>query len=429
MAAATTWAGLAARGLLGAAVPMVALATLAASAQSPQSGGVQGGPRGQQSHQVAQNHDADGQDMGRARQRLQELQAQLGQVDNQLALLGKRRQGVLAELQANALRASRARAEAEAARINRDRVQREVQGLNRRKAEILLELDRLRASLRRQIRWLHALGPFGTLTFLPTGSDIEGYLARSRYLDWWRNNETKKLLRARELHDELSTREEEIIKAEARFIKVEAEMTLLQERLRSSERRLREHLAGIQQDEQTKREVQAELLEESILLEGMLSSLLSKAKAEGAYVAPVQFRTLAGRLPRPVAGTLAEGFGVQVHPRFGTKTMNTGLLIAAQGGAPVRAVADGRVVMADSYQSYGLMVIIEHGGSYYSIYTHLRALATQKDAAVKGGETIGYVGDTPFGPRLGFEIRNQTTPEDPQRWLASRYLAAGKTGD
>jgi septal ring factor EnvC (AmiA/AmiB activator) len=124
-----------------------------------------------------------------------------------------------------------------------------------------------------------------------------------------------------------------------------------------------------------------------------------------------------------VEGTLAEAFGVQTHPRFGTRTMNTGLLVAAEGGAPVRAVADAKVAMADSYQSYGLMAILDHGGAYYSIYTYMRSLSVRQGQAVRGGDTIGHVGDTPEGPRLGFEIRRQTTPEDPQRWLASRYAA------
>jgi septal ring factor EnvC (AmiA/AmiB activator) len=77
--------------------------------------------------------------------------------------------------------------------------------------------------------------------------------------------------------------------------------------------------------------------------------------------------------------------------------------------------------MAEPYQSYGLMVIIDHGSAYHSIYTHLRAISVSKDQAVKSGETIGYVGDTSGGPRLGFEIRRQKAAEDPQKWLASKY--------
>jgi septal ring factor EnvC (AmiA/AmiB activator) len=366
------------------------------------------------------------QDLGKTRQRLHELQAQMSQVDNQLKLLRRRRHGVLAELQGIALSASKARAMAEAARLNRDQALREVQSLNQRKSEIYKELGLLKSSLRRQVRWLHATGPLAALAFLPSNADIENYLARSRYLDWWRKNETRKLLKAQELHAELEQKEKEIIEAEAKFSEVEAEMATLQDELRASERKLYESLGGIQKDERLKKEMQAELKEESILLERMLASVLSKASPEGAYAASVPFLSLAGRLRSPVEGTLAEGFGIQTHPRYGTKTANTGIIIAAQGGAAVRAVANGKVKLADSFQSYGLMVIIDHGNSYHTLYQHLRALSVQVDQIVRSGEVIGYVGDTPDGPRLGFEIRNVRTPEDPQRWLAVKYGSGKK---
>jgi septal ring factor EnvC (AmiA/AmiB activator) len=252
---------------------------------------------------------------------------------------------------------------------------------------------------------------------------MEGYLARSRYMDWWGSNEARKLQRVQELHRELSAHEKEMAEAAARFSKAEAESRALKEELAASERRLQDHLHGIWLDEKRKKQLQEEIREEAVMLERLLATVISKPDAEGPFQAAVPFRGLAGRLRAPVEGTLAEGFGVQTHPRFGTKTMNTGLLLAAEGGAPVRAVADAKVVMADSYQSYGLMAILDHGGAYYSIYTYMRSLSVRQGQAVRGGDTIGHVGDTPDGPRLGFEIRHQTTPEDPQRWLASRYAA------
>jgi len=371
-----------------------------------------------------------GQDLGKARQRLQELQGQLNQLDNQLNLLRRRRQGVLVELQGITLRASKARAQGEVARLKQEQIQIELQSLIKRKAEIYKELDKLKTSLRSQVRWLQALGPFGTLSFFPSYSDIENYLVRSRYLEWWRNNESRKLQEVINLHAELVEREKQITETEARLKEILAETAVLQEELRANEKRLHEYLDGIQKDERQKKGIQAELQEESILLERMLATVLSEAKPEGPYRAVVPFSSLMGKLQSPVEGTLAEGFGVQTHMRYGTKTMNTGLLIAAKSGAPVRAVADGKVVMAGPFQSYGLMVIIDHGNAYYSMYMHLRAISVSKDQAVKSGEIIGYVGDTADGSRLGFEIRRQTTPrqttpEDPQKWLARKYGAGG----
>jgi septal ring factor EnvC (AmiA/AmiB activator) len=335
---------------------------------------------------------------------------------------------VLVELQGITLRASKSRAQAEMARMKQDQIQRELKNLSKRKDEIYRELDRLKASLRSQVRWLQALGPLGTLSFFPSYSDIENYLVKNRYLEWWRKNENRKLQEVIKLHDELLEREEEIARAESQFKKILAESAVLQEELRANEKRLQEYLDGIQSDEQRRKGIQAELQEEAVLLERMLATVLSKEKPEGPYRAVISFPSLMGKLQNPVAGTLAEGFGVQTHPRFGTKTMNTGLMIAAKSGDPVQTVADGHVVMADSYQSYGLMVIIDHGSTYHSIYTHLQTISVSMGQVVKRGETIGYVGDTAEGPRLGFgiwrqTIRGQITPEDPQKWLASKYGA------
>jgi len=375
---------------------------------------------------VAQAQDTShqeplGQDLGKARQRLQDLNEQLRQADSQLNQLRKRRQGVLVELRGITLRASKSRAQVEIARINQEQVQRELRSLTRRKSEINKELDQLRASLRTQVRWLQALGPLGTLSFFPSYSDIENYLVKNRYLTWWRNHESRKLQEVLNLHAELVERENQIAKAEIQFRNIVRESAVLHEELRANEKRLQEYLNSIQKDEQLKKGIQAELKEEAVLLERMLASVLSKDRPEGPFRAATPFPSLMGKLKHPVEGTLAEGFGVQTHPRFGTKTVNAGLLIAARAGDPVKTVADGQVVMAESYQSYGLMVIIDHGSTYHSIYTHLHAISVSKDQAVKSGETIGYVGDTSDGPRLGFEIRRQKTAEDPQKWLVSKY--------
>jgi septal ring factor EnvC (AmiA/AmiB activator) len=335
---------------------------------------------------------------------------------------------VLVELQRITLRASKSRAQAEIARLKQDQIQRELKDLTKRKTEINRELDQLKASLRTQVRWLQALGPLGTLSLFPSYSDIENYLVKNRYLEWRRNSENRKLREVLDLHTELVEREKEITKAEGQFKKIVAEASVLQEEFRANEKHLHEYLDGIQKDEQRKKGIQAELREETVLLERMLAALLSKDKPEGSYRAVIPFSSLMGKLQSPVEGNLAEGFGIQTHPRFGTKTMNAGLMIVAKPGASVQTVADGKVSMADSYQSYGLMVIIDHGSAYLSLYTHLRAISVSKDQLVKSGETIGYVGDTVDGPRLGFEIRHQTgpktaTPEDPQKWLISKYGA------
>jgi septal ring factor EnvC (AmiA/AmiB activator) len=126
-----------------------------------------------------------------------------------------------------------------------------------------------------------------------------------------------------------------------------------------------------------------------------------------------------GQVAWPVQGVVRLAFGRQVDPEFGTSTRRTGLEIAAERGAEVRAVAPGRVLFAGWFRGYGQMVIIDHGRNTLSVSGYLEELHAQADDVVGAGERIGTAGDTGSlsGPGLYFEIRESGTPVDPALWL------------
>jgi septal ring factor EnvC (AmiA/AmiB activator) len=360
------------------------------------------------------------QDPAELRQKLASIQGRLGQVDQQLASLKKRRKGVLVEIQGISLQRDRARAQVEGARLLRDQTQSEVQLIGMEQERIQGEVLRLQGDLRKQVRWMQALGPWGDLGLYITFKDLEAWLVRGRMLAWARLQERKKLDQIHRLQGDLASKEKTLRDVLARLASEEREASKLQAALRLQEDHLNGFLDGLQKDEATQKQVQAELAEEAVQLERLLAGLLGKPKGE-AFEAAVAFPNLRGELPQPVEGTLAQGFGEHLHPRFHTKTVQSGLLIAAAGSAPITAVADGKVVFADYYQSYGPMVILDHGGGWFTLYTHLMGLDLAKGQVLKAGESVGAVGDTVDGPRLGFEIRHQAQPQDPQKWLKRKY--------
>jgi len=360
------------------------------------------------------------QDPAELRQKLAVIQGRLGQVDQQLASLKKRRKGVLVEMQGISLQRDRVKAQVEGARLRRDQAQGEVQVIGREQTRIQSEVHRLQGDLRRQVRWMQALGPWGDLGLYVTFKDLEAWLVRGRMLAWARLQERKQLDLIHRLQGDLAAKQKSLKEVLGRLASDEREAAQLQAALRLQEDKLNGFLEGLQQDETAQKQAQAELAEEAVQLERLLAGLLGKPKGE-AFEAAVAFASLRGELPQPVDGTLALGFGEHLHPRFHTKTMQSGLLITAPGSAPVAAVADGRVVFADYYQSYGAMVILDHGGGWFTLYTHLLGLGVAKGQVLKAGEAVGAVGDTVDGPRLGFEIRHQAQPQDPQKWLKRRY--------
>lgn len=360
------------------------------------------------------------QDPAELRQKLAVIQGRLGQVDQQLEALKKRRKGVLVDIQGISLQRDRAKAQVDGARLRRDQAQSEVQVISRQQARIHGEVLKLQGDLRKQVRWMQALGPWGDLGFYATFRDIEAWLVRGRLVAWARLQERKRLDHIHRLQGDLSAKEKVLKEVLTRLAGEEREAAQLQAALRLQEEKLNGFLDGLQQDEAAQKQAQAELAEEAVQLERLLAGLLGKPKGE-AFETAVSFASLHGGLPQPVEGTLAQGFGEHLHPRFRTKTMQSGLLIAANGGSPVAAVADGRVAFADYYQSYGPMVILDHGGGWFSLYTHLLGLQVAKGQVLKAGEALGAVGDTVDGPRLGFEIRHQAQPQDPQKWLKRKY--------
>jgi murein hydrolase activator len=147
-----------------------------------------------------------------------------------------------------------------------------------------------------------------------------------------------------------------------------------------------------------------------------------KARAEGRSPQPYtgDFARGEGRLEWPVRGDLIGHFGTEVHPKWGTQTMNNGIDISAPIGTPVHVVAKGRVdYVSEDFGTYGQMVIVNHGDGYYTLYGHLSSISVSNGVEVVPGQTIGMSGDTGSlkGPELHFEVRKASQSLDPQRWL------------
>lgn len=128
------------------------------------------------------------------------------------------------------------------------------------------------------------------------------------------------------------------------------------------------------------------------------------------------FASARGKLPWPVNGRLAAHFG---SARGGDeRTKWDGVLISAGAGSQVHAVHGGRVVFADWLRGAGLLVILDHGNGYLSLYGHNQSLLKDAGQIVKAGEAIATVG-TSGGqntPALYFAIRQQGRPSDPAQW-------------
>ena len=136
------------------------------------------------------------------------------------------------------------------------------------------------------------------------------------------------------------------------------------------------------------------------------------------FQATVPLRALRGELPWPVRGALVRKFGVERDPKFGTRTIQQGIEIDAYPENSVRAVHAGRVVYADQFVGYGMLVIIDHGHREHTLYGRLGELRVTAGEDVAEGAVLGNLPNTRVtGSGLHFEVRIEGRPEDPQDWL------------
>ena len=132
------------------------------------------------------------------------------------------------------------------------------------------------------------------------------------------------------------------------------------------------------------------------------------------------FASARGKLPWPVDGRLLARFGEGRGDDARTKW--DGVMISASPGSQVRAVHGGRVVFADWLRGAGLLVILDHGNGYLSLYGHNQTLLKAAGDVVKAGESISTVGSSggQDTPALYFAIRQQGHPSDPAQWCRAQ---------
>ncbi|HTF85049.1 MAG TPA: peptidoglycan DD-metalloendopeptidase family protein [Cellvibrio sp.] len=130
-----------------------------------------------------------------------------------------------------------------------------------------------------------------------------------------------------------------------------------------------------------------------------------------------KFSSRKGRLPWPTDGKVIHRFG---SPRVSGQMQWSGMMIRAAEGKPVIAVHHGRVVFADYFRGHGLLLIVDHGEGFLSLYAHNQSLFKTTGDWVRAGDAIASVGNSggQAETALYFEIRQNGKPTDPATWLA-----------
>jgi len=158
----------------------------------------------------------------------------------------------------------------------------------------------------------------------------------------------------------------------------------------------------------------AELQEAQLELERRIASTDA-----ASTVAALPLRPFKGDLPWPAKGQLTKRFGRAPAGRFGTDIVRNGIEVAVPEGTMATAVHEGKVAFAAPFAGFGTLVIVDHGGSAFTLYGHLLDTAVSAGTNVSRGTPVGRVGVSPSGgAALYFELRIDGRPVDPLEWLS-----------
>lgn len=159
----------------------------------------------------------------------------------------------------------------------------------------------------------------------------------------------------------------------------------------------------------------AEMREAAAELEALLGELASALADIPPETEIEPFAELRGKLPMPIDAPVRAAFS---DVRSGNVTWQ-GWLIETEVGAPVNAVAYGRVAYADWLRGYGMMLIVDHGDGFMTLYGQNQSLIAEVGDWVAPGEVIALAGNTGgnSAPGLYFQIRRDGQPVDPARWV------------
>ncbi len=297
-----------------------------------------------------------------------------------------------------------------------DSQQAQLDKLDAQRAELETVLKTQRDALAALLRSAYALGRNEELKLLLQQNDVA---AIARVLAYNRYFQRARIGRI----DQLSVDLEQLANVQTSIREKTAELASTREARAAEGTRL--------ETERNEREALVDELDSKLKEQGARAAALGKdEKSLGGLIEKLRdvfadipkqlagaepFASMRGRLALPLKGRLVTSFGAVDD----SGRRSSGLLIAARNGSAVHAVSHGRVVFADWLRGYGLMIIVDHGDGFLSLYGCNETLLKDVGDWVDAGETIATSGASggQKTPGLYFELRAKGQAVDPKGWL------------
>ena len=286
------------------------------------------------------------------------------------------------------------------------------------------ELAVKQAVLRQRLVDIYKRGPMYSTEALLSARTFGQLLGRYKYLHELARRDRSLVARVEDLYRQVSNQRQQLVRLRDEFERSRQEKRDEEERLRALEASRSRNLNVVKRSaKQTEARLDAIRRDETRVANVIATFEAERRRAaERPNAAVMTGSTLKtsdfGNLDWPVNGSIIYRFGRAVNPN-NTMIRWNGVGIAAPSGSSVKAVAAGEVMVAEPIGTYGLTVIIQHGGGDYSVYGSLSRADVQKGQKVIKNQVIGAVGvsDPELDAHLHFEIRPKGRAIDPLAWL------------
>jgi septal ring factor EnvC (AmiA/AmiB activator) len=305
--------------------------------------------------------------------------------------------------------------------------------LSERREEIKTQLIGYQDQLKKLIRASYLLGNEQYLKVLLSQQDPNSLGRIMTYYRYLAQSRAQQIQEVTALAEELHELDSSVLNKEHELARLNADLDRERQRLEAARTERADTLASITKDVQRKAKEVARLQANAARLSALVTKLQELAVQPPKLAPPapsqpkptpeqapksqpgVRFSSMKGRLPMPLRAKVRSAFG---DVKTGSGMRWEGLLLAAAEGEPVHAIFDGRVVYADWLRGFGLLLILDHGDGYMSLYSHNSSLNKQLGDWVASGETIAFVGTTGglSKPGLYFEVRYNGEPTNPLAW-------------
>lgn len=352
-----------------------------------------------------------------AQAKLAELQQSIEDMKKELEAVKDNRGQLLMDLQDNETEISELQDKIDDIKTQLGTQEQSLRKLQEDKSLILAEQNSQKKHVAQQVKAVYQLGGQSNLKLLLNQDGPEKVSRVLKYYDYFLAARTTQLNTYQENLDRLSKIEPEILRTNDSLQRNQNTLQTQYEDLKNKQSERQKTLALLEKSINSKDQQLTQLTKDRSAIEKVLERVSS-------FVSDIPFRRSGepfaksrGKLSWPVNGKIANRYGSY---RVAGKLKWDGVLISANEGSAVNAVHQGRVVMADYLRGQGLLIIVDHGGGYLSIYAHNRTLHKKTGDWVEAGELIASVGNSGGLSTSGlyFEIRQNGKPVNPGRWCS-----------